>query len=130
MRQFGTHRNLVRLGVLTFWAGSLSLPFSRRDVILNLGYVTAEVNKMMTVLGKELINDNNVNVLLSNYGSGYTPYVAKAGEDLGRVVLGPGCFCYHECESTLIVVVCVFLLRCRKIACFLLLPTILSNTVF
>ena len=44
----------------------------------------------MTVLGKVLINTNDVNILLSNYGSGYTPYVAKAGEDLGRVVLGPG----------------------------------------
>ena len=45
----------------------------------------------LTALGREAINTNNVNVLLSNYGSGYTPYVAKAGEDLGRVVLGPGC---------------------------------------
>jgi len=63
-------------------------------VIANPGYVTAEVKTKMTVLGKELINDDNVNVLLSNYGSGYTPYVAKAGEDLGRVVLGPGCFLF------------------------------------
>ena len=51
----------------------------------------------LTVLGKEAVNTNNVNVLLSNYGSGYTPYVAKACKDLGRVVLGPGCIFSVAC---------------------------------
>ena len=51
----------------------------------------------MTLLGKELINNENVNVLLSNYGSGYTPYVAKAGEEFGRVVLGPGFSSFQSC---------------------------------
>ena len=53
----------------------------------------------MTEKGKDLINSKGVRVLLSNYGSGYTPYVAKAGEDLGRVVLGPGLMCIAEDEA-------------------------------
>jgi hypothetical protein len=68
-------------------------------VVANPGYVTASVNAKMTMLGKELISNDNVNVLLSNYGSGYTPYVAKAGEELGRVVLGPGFCSFQYCEG-------------------------------
>ena len=72
---------------------------NRHNVNVNPGYDAASVKDKMTVLGKELINNDNVNVLLSNYGSGYTPYVARAGEELGRVVLGPGLFCFRHCEG-------------------------------
>jgi hypothetical protein len=53
-------------------------------------YDSMPTKAKMTTLGKELITVEDVTVLLSNYGSGYTPYVARAGEELGRVVLGPG----------------------------------------
>ena len=49
-----------------------------------------QIYTKLTQDGKDLINNNQVTVLLAMYGSGYTPYVAKAGEDLGRIVLGPG----------------------------------------
>jgi hypothetical protein len=49
-----------------------------------------QIYTKLTQDGKDLINNKQVTVLLAMYGSGYTPYVAKAGEDLGRIVLGPG----------------------------------------
>ena len=53
-------------------------------------YDASATKAKLTERGKHVINEKDVHVLLSNYGSGYTPYVAKAGEELGRVVLGPG----------------------------------------
>jgi hypothetical protein len=49
-----------------------------------------QIYTKLTQDGKDLINNKQITVLLAMYGSGYTPYVAKAGEDLGRIVLGPG----------------------------------------
>jgi hypothetical protein len=54
------------------------------------GYDASSTRAKLTEKGKDLINSKGVRVLLSNYGSGYTPYVAKAGEELGKLVLGPG----------------------------------------
>ena len=65
-----------------------------------------QIYTKLTQDGKDLINNNQVTVLLAMYGSGYTPYVARAGEDLGRIVLGPGLsysplsFLSHTCTHT------------------------------
>jgi hypothetical protein len=81
------------------WAHPLSMCRSAQHKVLTLlpkkadpksGYDAGPTKAKLTERGKHIINEKDVHVLLSNYGSGYTPYVAKAGEELGRVVLGPG----------------------------------------